>query len=150
MSATRALRSCLTDRIPQDILPTSWPGPLLSPLPQLTSLYPCTRDCFSTKGLLLIEKRTLLCLIICCPPETSREREPILYHLWFFREKKELSLCPLSPRDRCKACFLSALLLKSFSKRLKCCLFVQWLALLRKRQSCCPCDFEHVRRLEVG
>lgn len=45
------------------------------------------------------------------------------------------SVCsPYSGRR--KVCFLSALLLKLFPKRFKCCLFVQWMEHFKKRQGC--------------
>lgn len=69
-----ALRSCLTDVNPQDIsLSLHALFLLLLPLPELTSLYLDTSDCFPTKGLLLIKNktkktnRTLFCLIVMFP-----------------------------------------------------------------------------------
>lgn len=80
MAWASALRSCLTNVNPQDLslslsLSLHAPFLLLLPLPELTSLYLDTSDCFPTKGLLLIKKkqkkpqknRTLFRLIVMFP-----------------------------------------------------------------------------------
>lgn len=85
-----ALRSCLTNVNPQDLslslsLSLHAPFLLLLPLPELTSLYLDTSDCFPTKGLLLIKKkqktnRTLFRLIVMFPIYMRKKEKKISPH----------------------------------------------------------------------